>query len=73
MTEAEARAALAAFDGRGGVECWIVDQPWGAVPGGWQVQEQLQGYRFRVEPAADGVRVVMYARAGAPVWWTVPA
>ncbi len=38
MTEAEARAALAAFDGLGGLERWIAEQrPWQAAPGGWTV------------------------------------
>ena len=38
MTEDEARAALAAFDGLGGLERWIAEQrPWEATPGGWTV------------------------------------
>ena len=36
MTEDQARAALAAFDGLGGLERWIAAQrPWEATPGGW--------------------------------------
>ena len=36
MTEAEARAALAAFDGLGGLERWIAAQrSWQEVSGGW--------------------------------------
>ncbi len=36
MTEAEARAALAAFDGLGGLERWVAAQrPWQAIPSGW--------------------------------------
>jgi hypothetical protein len=73
MTEAEARAALAAFDAVGVVERWIADQRWEAVPGGWRVRERFQGWRFRVEPAPGGVRVVMSARGGSPAEWTVPA
>jgi hypothetical protein len=50
VTEAEARAALAAFDSIGGLERWIAAQrPWKAVPGGWTVPGDLQGWRFRVE------------------------
>ena len=59
MTEAEARAALAAFNGLGGLERWT-------VPG------DLQGWRFRVEPAPDGVRVVASANGGDPAVWFVP-
>ena len=43
MTEAEARAALRAFVGIGGVEPWIAKQPWHATPGGWTVGGGLQG------------------------------
>ncbi len=42
MTEAEARAALAAFGAVGGLERWIADQRWEAVPGGWRVRERFQ-------------------------------
>jgi hypothetical protein len=34
VTEAEARAALAAFDGLGGLERWIAEQWWKLVPRG---------------------------------------
>src|SRR5215213_7178757 len=38
VTEAEARAALRAFDGIGGVERWIARQRrWEAAPVGWTV------------------------------------
>src|ERR687898_745798 len=46
MTEADARAALAAFDAVGGIERWIAVRPWHATPGGWVVPEPLQGQRF---------------------------
>ncbi len=59
MTEAEARAALRAFVAVGEVEHWIADQRWEAIPGGWR--ERFQGWRFRLEPVAGGVRVVMPA------------
>ena len=57
MTEDEARAALAAFDGLGGLERWIAEQRWAAAPSGWTVPGELQGWRFRVEPAPGGVRI----------------
>ena len=72
MTEGEARAALRAFEAVGEVERWIAEQRWEAVPCGWRVRERLQGWRFRVEPVAGGVRVVMSACGGAPAAWTVP-
>ena len=73
MTEAEARAALHAFVAVGEVERWIAEQRWEAVPGGWRVREQLHSWRFRIEPVAGGVRVVMSVRGGEPAVWTVPA
>jgi hypothetical protein len=73
VTEAEARAALRAFVAVGGLERWIAEQRWEAVPGGgWRVRERFQGWRFRLEPVAGGVRVVMSARGGEPAVWFVP-
>jgi hypothetical protein len=73
VTEAEARTALAAFDGLGGLERWIAEQrPWKATPAGWTVPGELQGWRFRVEPAPGGVRVVASANGGEPAVWFVP-
>ena len=73
MTEAEARAALAAFDGLDGLERWIaVQRPWQAIPAGWTVPGELQGWRFRVEPVLGGVRVVASANGGEPAVWFVP-
>ncbi len=72
MTEAEARVALRAFVGVGDVEPWIADQPWKAEAGGWTVPGELQGWRFRVEPAPGGVRVVASAGGGEPAVWFVP-
>ena len=73
MTEDQARAALAAFDGLGGLERWIAAQPWFAAPGGWVVPEPFHGLRFRVEPVARGVRVRAFADKGEPAAWIVPA
>ncbi len=73
MTEAEARAALRAFDAVGELERWIADHRWEPIAGGWRVRERYQGWRFRVEPAPGGLRVVMSARGGGPAAWFVPA
>ena len=73
MTEAEARAALAAFDGVGALERWIAEQPWLAAPGGWVVPEPFQRLRFRVEPVAGGVRVTAFPGDGEAAAWVVPA
>ena len=37
MTEKEARALLSDCDGLGGLERWIVEQPWQVMPGGLRV------------------------------------
>lgn len=73
MTEAEARATLAALDGVGGLERWIAAQPWLAAPGGWVAPEPFQGWRFRVEVAPGGVRVRAFMDKGEPAAWIVPA
>jgi hypothetical protein len=65
VTEAEARAALRAFVGIGDVEPWIAEQRWEPIPDGWRVRESYQGWRFRLEPVASGLRVVMSARRRA--------
>jgi hypothetical protein len=72
VTEAEARAALAAYDAIGGIEPWIAAQRWQAVAGGWSVAGELQGWRFRVEVAPGGVRVVASTPGGEPALWFVP-
>ena len=66
MTDAAARAALAAFDAVGGLERWIAGQRWEAVPGGWRVRERFAGWHFRLEPAASGVRVTALRGATGP-------
>ena len=74
MTEAEARTALRAFDAVGWLERWIAGRPWEpTLVGGWDVPGELQGWRFRVEPAPGGVRVVASAGVGEPTAWFVPA
>ena len=73
MTEAEARAALRAFDGVGGLKAWIAERPWEITTIGWRVRGGLHKWRFRVKPVPGGVRVVMSAPGEAPAEWTVPA
>ena len=72
MTEAEVRAALRACVAEGGLEAWIAAQRWEAIPSGWRVRGRFAGWRFRLEPVAGGVQVVMSARGGEPVVWIVP-
>ena len=73
MTENQARAALTAFDGLGGLERWIAEQRPQAIPTGWTVPGELQSWRFRVEPAPGGARVVASASGGGePAVWFVP-
>jgi hypothetical protein len=57
MTEAEARAALRAHDGVGGLKPWIAEQPWRPAPGGWQLSRAMDGWRFQLQPIEDGLRV----------------
>ena len=73
MTEAEARAALRACVAEGGLEAWIAAQRWEAIPSGWRVRRRFAGWRFRVEPVAGGLNVVMSERGGEPARWFVPA
>jgi hypothetical protein len=57
----------------GGLERWIARQRrWEAVPGGWTVPGELQGWRFRLELAPGGVRVIASAGGGEPAVWFVP-
>lgn len=72
ITEAEARVTLRAFVGIGGIEQWIADQRWEWVRNGWNVRGKLHGWRFRVEPVADGIRIVMSVRGSEPATWIVP-
>ena len=73
VTRKEARAALRAFVAVGRLEAWIAEQRWEAIPDGWRVRERYQGWHFRLEPVAGGLRVVMSAKGGEPATWFVPA
>ena len=73
MTEAETRAALAAFDAAGWLERWIAGRPWEpTLDGCWTVHGDLQGWCFRVEPAPGGIRVIASAGGAEPAVWFVP-
>ena len=73
MTEAEARAALAALVGVGHVEPWIARQAWEATPSGWTVPVPLEGWIFRLEHVPGGMRVVASAGGGGePAAWVMP-
>jgi hypothetical protein len=74
MTEDEARDLLRAHQGVGGLEPWIAVQPWSAAPGGWQLSRAMDGWRFRLQPMEDGLRVSASAPdGGAPAVWLVKA
>jgi hypothetical protein len=72
VTEAEARAVLAAFDGVAGLERQLAKQPWQADAGGWAVLGAIGGWRFRVEPAPGGITVFGSDGWGEPAVWFVP-
>ena len=64
---------MRAFVGVGDAEPWIADQPWKAVAGGWSVAGELQGWRYRLEVMACGVRVIASTPGGGePAAWAVP-
>ena len=44
----------------------------GSTPAGWTVPGELQGWRFRVEPAPGRVRVFASANGSEPAVWFVP-
>src|SRR4051812_23560288 len=48
MTEADARVLLHNWPSVGGLEAWIAGRRWKAVPGGWTVSGELEGWQFRV-------------------------
>ena len=71
MTEAEAHALLRQHDGWGGIEAWIASRQWQAVPGGWTVIGELQGWRFRVELTTSGLRITAGEPGASPAVWTI--
>ena len=59
-------------DGVGGLEVWIFERRWRAVPGGWTVTSELQGWQFRLDAIASGLRVSAGTPgSGDPAVWVV--
>jgi hypothetical protein len=73
MTEAEARDLLRNCDwpSDDGLEAWMADQPWEIAPGGWTVTDELQGWRFKVEPTPEALRLTAWPPSGSPAAWEV--
>jgi hypothetical protein len=68
MTEAEARAALRAFEAVGAIEQWIAEQLWKRLAGA----RTASSWRFLLEPVPGGVRVIMTGAGDRPADWIVP-
>ena len=64
MTEADARVLLGGCGGVGGLEAWIATRRWRAVPGGWTVTGELQGWQFRIDVIPAGLRISASAQGG---------
>ena len=71
MTEAEARVLLRDWPNVGGLEAWIAGRRWKTVPGGWTATGELQGWRFKVEPISEALRLTAWPPSGSPVAWEV--
>jgi hypothetical protein len=56
-----------------GLEDWIVDQPWQAVPGGWTVTTDLQDWQFWIEVVATGFQITASVPGSDPTVWVVTA
>jgi hypothetical protein len=55
MTEAEAHVLLHNWPGVGGLEAWIAGRRWKAVPGGWVVIDELEGWLQEPMPTGAGM------------------
>jgi hypothetical protein len=72
MTEADARVLLRDCGGFGGLEAWIAGRRWRAVPGGWLVTGELQGWQFRLDVIPAGLRISASAPGGGdPAVWVI--
>jgi hypothetical protein len=71
MTEAEARALPAGFDGVGRLKAWIAGGRRKAAPDGWTVTGELEGFAFRVEIVPAGLRITASAAGISPAVWNV--
>jgi hypothetical protein len=56
-----------------GVEDWIAEQPWQAASSGWTVTGELQGWQYRIDITAAGLRISASASGGDPAVWIVTA
>jgi hypothetical protein len=45
--------------------------PWEVAPGGWTVTSELQGWRFKVEPIPEALRLTAWPPSGSPAAWEV--
>ena len=72
MTEADVRDLLGRLV-RDGLEDWIVDQPWQAVPGGWTVTTDLQDWQFRIKVVATGLQITASVPGSTSTAWVVTA
>jgi hypothetical protein len=72
VTEAEARVLLRDWPGADGLEAWIAGRRWKAVPGGWIVTDELEGWQFWIDVIAGGLRINASAPGGSdPAVWIV--
>ena len=71
MNEAEARQLLRDCGEFGGLEARIAGRRWRAVPGGWIVTGELQGWSFQLEPVAGGIRIAVSGDIQGPSAFSV--
>jgi hypothetical protein len=53
------------------LKAWIAGRRWKAVPGGWTVTGELQGWQFRLDIITGGLQITASAPGGAPAVWIV--
>lgn len=70
MTEPDARDLLRHWPGDG-LEAWMADQPWRAVPSGWALVGEFRFWQFKVETIPGGLRLSAGEPWEAPAVWTV--
>jgi hypothetical protein len=72
LSEAEARVLLRDCGGFGGLEAWIAGRRWKAAPSGWTVTSESQGWQFRLDVVAGGLRITASAPGdGDPAVWVI--
>ena len=71
-TEADVRVLLRDCGGFGGLDAWIAGRRWKTTPGGWTVTGELQGWQFRLDVTAAGLRISASAPGdGDPAVWGI--